>query len=196
MNEPLAATLQRALDRWQHFAPAAGANVTVLDGALGAWHGASGVADVDSGEPMAPGARAYVYSITKTFTAAIALRLAERRTLDLDEHSIRHNDPRLQLGGFANLNVDCARGLSPADSTRLVNSLLELATDRMALIEEATASGEGLSQDVLIRMMLGSTDRFEDYRSDWVRLHILAAFGGTARMRQEGMLVRRPPWSD
>ena len=90
MNEPLAATLQRALDRWQHFAPAAGANVTVLDGALGAWHGASGVADVDSGEPMAPGARAYVYSITKTFTAAIALRLAERRTLDLDEPLERH----------------------------------------------------------------------------------------------------------
>ena len=56
MNEPLATTLQRILDRWQRFAPAAGANVTVLDGTLGARHGASGVADVDSGEPMTPGA--------------------------------------------------------------------------------------------------------------------------------------------
>lgn len=85
MDGTLRAALQRTLDRWQRFAPCAGSNVSVVDAALGSWHGASGLADVDAGTPMPRAARCYVYSITKTFIAARVLQLVERGALGLDE---------------------------------------------------------------------------------------------------------------
>ena len=121
--------------------------------------------------------------------------LEDGRMLDIGEHGILRDDPRLRLSGFANLSADCARGLPSSDSTRLVEAVLGLVTDRMALIEEVTASGEGLSPEVYLRMTLGNPDRFEDYRSDWVRLHVLAAFAEAAMMRHD-VLARKPPWSD
>ena len=85
MDDTLDASLQHALDRWQRFAPCAGTNVSVIDAARGAWHGASGLAEVDAGEPMRPGARAYAYSITKSFAAVLVLRLVDSGALALDE---------------------------------------------------------------------------------------------------------------
>ena len=90
LDKTLGASLQHALERWQRFAPCAGTNVSVHDAARGAWHGASGLAEVDTGEPMRPGARAYVYSITKSFTAVLVLRLVESGALGLDDPIARY----------------------------------------------------------------------------------------------------------
>ncbi|GAA2913864.1 serine hydrolase domain-containing protein [Streptomyces mexicanus] len=56
---------------------------SVRDGAH-AWTGASGVADTDTGRPVAPGMRHRVGSISKTFAAVAVLQLAERGRIRLD----------------------------------------------------------------------------------------------------------------
>jgi CubicO group peptidase (beta-lactamase class C family) len=63
--------LQKALQRWQFFAPCPGANVTIIDSGLGMWSGASGYADIDAAvaQQMPVNGQCYIYSITKTFTA-------------------------------------------------------------------------------------------------------------------------------
>lgn len=45
---------------------------------------AAGVVDRASGRPLAPGAAFRIASVTKTFTAAAVLRLAEEGKVDLD----------------------------------------------------------------------------------------------------------------
>ena len=77
--------LQKALDRWQLFAPYLGTTVTVMDSRLGSWSGASGYADGDAMTPMPVNAPCYIYSITKTFTAICCLQLAEGGAFSLDD---------------------------------------------------------------------------------------------------------------
>lgn len=48
------------------------------------WTGASGLADVDTGRPVAPGMRHRVGSISKTFTAVAVLQQVERGRIRLD----------------------------------------------------------------------------------------------------------------
>ena len=94
MHDSLQQTLQRQIDRWQLFAPCPGTTVTILDSVLGSWHGASGYADADTMKPMPIGARCYIYSITKTFTAIRILQLVEAGTVALDD-AITHYLPEL-----------------------------------------------------------------------------------------------------
>jgi D-alanyl-D-alanine carboxypeptidase len=49
------------------------------------WGGASGVVARGSAEPLTPGHAARLASVTKTYTAAAILRLAEQGRLDLDD---------------------------------------------------------------------------------------------------------------
>lgn len=48
MNVDLQSSLQDVLDRWIHFAPCPGANLTIIDSKFGMWSGSTGYADVDS----------------------------------------------------------------------------------------------------------------------------------------------------
>ena len=80
MDQTLAQTLQRQLERWQRFAPCLGVNVAVADGRRGVWSGAAGGRDIESDAPMPADALFYIYSITKTFVAAWLLRSG----IDLD----------------------------------------------------------------------------------------------------------------
>lgn len=48
------------------------------------WSGATGHADLEAGIPLTPETRMRIGSVSKPFTAAIALRLAEQGLLDLD----------------------------------------------------------------------------------------------------------------
>ncbi|NBF00439.1 beta-lactamase family protein [Nonomuraea sp. KC401] len=61
------------------------------------WRGAAGVADVVSGRPVSTGMRHRVGSVTKTFTAAAVLQLAENGQIGLDT-PIGHYLPRLVPG--------------------------------------------------------------------------------------------------
>ncbi|MEU0189482.1 serine hydrolase domain-containing protein [Streptomyces afghaniensis] len=55
-----------------------------VGGDEGVWRGSSGVHDLRTGRPADPGARFRAGSVTKVFTAAVALQLAAEGRLDLD----------------------------------------------------------------------------------------------------------------
>ncbi len=78
--------LQRMLDRLvsgpRRIAPGVTAYVS---GPHGTWTGAAGVANVNTGEPMRPGVRLRLASVSKTWTATLMLRLAREHRLSLDD---------------------------------------------------------------------------------------------------------------
>ncbi|HEX5781325.1 MAG TPA: serine hydrolase domain-containing protein [Solirubrobacteraceae bacterium] len=59
------------------------ASALVVRGRL-VWAGATGMADIEAERPMTPRTPVYFASVSKTVTAAVALRLAERGRLELD----------------------------------------------------------------------------------------------------------------
>jgi D-alanyl-D-alanine carboxypeptidase len=89
LDGELAAVLQRALDeeraRWQ----IPGAVAAVIVEGEGEWVGASGKADLETGEPMTPETVFGIGSITKSFVAALVLELAEEKVLSLDDRLAR-----------------------------------------------------------------------------------------------------------
>ena len=78
--------LQSVLDHWQRFAPCLGVNLSISYGAdaTSVWHGASGYADTE-GRLMKPCQEGYIYSIGKTFTAVLVMKLVEAAELELDQ---------------------------------------------------------------------------------------------------------------
>lgn len=61
-------------------------------GSAGCWQGTAGVGDIDSGAPVPPNGRFRIGSMTKVFTAVVALQLVGERRLDLDQ-SVQHYLP-------------------------------------------------------------------------------------------------------
>ena len=121
--------------------------------------------------------------------------LHDDRVPDIGAVGIERNDPRLGLAGFVAARVDCARGLQPDDSVRLVGAILDLAEAQAKRIEAATVSGE-IPSDFYYASALGDPEAFEDYSSNWVRLRILAAFGQAARSRYDRLRSRMPSWAE
>src|SRR5690348_7860103 len=68
------------------------------------WAGAAGVADRATRRPLRANAGLRIASVTKTFTAAAILRLAENGELSLDDPIARHLSPAtialLRSGGY------------------------------------------------------------------------------------------------
>jgi D-alanyl-D-alanine carboxypeptidase len=77
--------LQSTLDDERGKANALGMNLGVQRGSCTAWVGASGFGDLAKTKPLQPSDRFRIYSITKTFTAALAFKLIERGSLSLDD---------------------------------------------------------------------------------------------------------------
>ncbi|MFF5844145.1 serine hydrolase domain-containing protein [Streptomyces massasporeus] len=75
-----------------------------VGGKKGTWHGSSGVHDLRTGRPADPAARFRAGSVTKVFTAAVALQLAEEGRLDLDR-SARSYLPELIPAAYAGVTV-------------------------------------------------------------------------------------------
>jgi D-alanyl-D-alanine carboxypeptidase len=90
MKSALQEALQSQLNRWQHFAPCPGTNVTIIDSGRRLWNGASGCRNVDTDEVMNPDSSCYVYSITKTFTAVRVLQLCEQNAVSLNDPIARY----------------------------------------------------------------------------------------------------------
>jgi serine beta-lactamase-like protein LACTB, mitochondrial len=78
------ARARQVLDEAVRAGAAPGAAVAVVVGGTVVWSEAFGVSDIASGAPATPGTRFGVGSISKTFTLAAALALADERKLDLD----------------------------------------------------------------------------------------------------------------
>jgi D-alanyl-D-alanine carboxypeptidase len=89
LDGELAAELQRTLDeeraRWQ----IPGAVAAVIVEGEGEWVGASGKADLETGEAMTPETLFGIGSITKSFVAALMLELAEDKVISLDDRLAR-----------------------------------------------------------------------------------------------------------
>ena len=81
----LANQLQLLLDEYLLFTGEQNASLTVLLPDRVRWHGVSGVQDLQTGTPIAPGAAFRVGSSTKPVIAALSLLLQEDGLLDLDD---------------------------------------------------------------------------------------------------------------
>ncbi|MFG2808945.1 serine hydrolase domain-containing protein [Streptomyces massasporeus] len=75
-----------------------------VGGKEGTWHGSSGVHDLRTGRPADPAARFRAGSVTKVFTAAVVLQLAEEGRLDLDR-SARSYLPDLIPASYKGVTV-------------------------------------------------------------------------------------------
>ncbi|KJK40403.1 peptidase [Streptomyces variegatus] len=75
-----------------------------VGGKEGTWRGSSGVHDLKTGRPADPAARFRAGSVTKVFTAAVALQLAEEGRLDLDR-SARSYLPELIPASYGGVTV-------------------------------------------------------------------------------------------
>ncbi len=75
-----------------------------VGGTEGVWRGSSGVHDLKTGRPADPAARFRAGSVTKVFTAAVALQLAQEGRLDLDR-SARSYLPELIPASYAGVTV-------------------------------------------------------------------------------------------
>ncbi|MEU0242763.1 serine hydrolase domain-containing protein [Streptomyces sp. NPDC006235] len=75
-----------------------------VGGDEGVWRGSSGVHDLRTGRPADPGARFRAGSVTKVFTAAVALHLAAEGRLDLDR-SARSYLPELIPASYGDVTV-------------------------------------------------------------------------------------------
>ncbi|GGT82010.1 serine hydrolase domain-containing protein [Streptomyces coeruleorubidus] len=75
-----------------------------VGGDEGVWRGSSGVHDLRTGRPADPGARFRAGSVTKVFTAAVALQLAAEGRLDLDR-STRSYLPELIPASYGGVTV-------------------------------------------------------------------------------------------
>ncbi len=75
--------------------PGVSAAILFADGSI--WRGTSGLADVAAERPVTPDTGFAVGSITKTFLAALILRLAEEGAIDL-EATVRSYLPQLEIG--------------------------------------------------------------------------------------------------
>ena len=85
MNASSAERLQATLRREVEIRELPGANAEIFADGVSIWCGGAGTVDRGSRERMPSGATFPIYSITKTFTAVAALRLATRGVLALDE---------------------------------------------------------------------------------------------------------------
>ncbi|MEU0109030.1 MULTISPECIES: serine hydrolase domain-containing protein [unclassified Streptomyces] len=75
-----------------------------VGGEEGVWRGSSGVHDLRTGRPADPAGRFRVGSVTKVFTAALALQLAAEGRLDLDR-SARSYLPELIPAAYGRVTV-------------------------------------------------------------------------------------------
>lgn len=77
--------LQARLDQLRERYGVPGISVTILFPDGSAWLGMSGMADVAAEEPVTPSTPFAIASVSKTFTAALVIALAQEGALDLDE---------------------------------------------------------------------------------------------------------------
>jgi len=90
VSHPNSTELHETLEDWQYFSPCLGANVTICDSKNGFWNSASGYSKLNPNQLLESDEKFYIYSITKTFTAIIVLRLIENGAISLDDPIAKH----------------------------------------------------------------------------------------------------------
>jgi D-alanyl-D-alanine carboxypeptidase len=94
VSTPLPPVNPVALQQAINAVPAPGITSAVVSvtGSRGRWSGASGLADVTTGQAASPRDRFRIGSVTKVFTATVVLQLAAEHRLDLDQ-TVQHYLP-------------------------------------------------------------------------------------------------------
>jgi D-alanyl-D-alanine carboxypeptidase len=85
----LASKLQEILDKNRELFAAGGASAAVVIPGEGLWAGASGIADPSTGDPVTRRTLFAIGSVTKTFIAALVLKLSEDGLVRLDDRLAR-----------------------------------------------------------------------------------------------------------
>ncbi|MFK0117496.1 serine hydrolase domain-containing protein [Streptomyces sp. NPDC090994] len=110
-----------------------------VGGTDGTWRGSAGVHDLETGRPADPDGRFRVGSVTKVFTAAVALQLASEGRLDLDR-TARSYLPDLIPASYADVTVrqllNHTHGIPAPD---LPGSTVEEAYANRFLVHDAEA---------------------------------------------------------
>ncbi len=140
--------LQRVLDGLvaSHVAPGVSAYVV---GPHGTWTSAAGRANVVTGEPMRPGTRVRLESVSKLWTATLILRLAEQGRLRLDDRVARWLPGELPYGDRITVRQLLNHTSGMVDSNDIVNapeSYLRQVKDR-ALRTRILATGRRLDRN-------------------------------------------------
>lgn len=113
------------LESFQSRSPAPGIAAALIRGSADHWTGASGTADPVSGEPMTAAHNFALGSMTKSFVAALALRLAEQGRWSLEEPIARYLPPDVDSNGATVREVLAHRSGMPEHVTpRFVSALL------------------------------------------------------------------------
>jgi D-alanyl-D-alanine carboxypeptidase len=96
------------------------AAVVTVTGRSGSWSGASGLADLATGDPATAADEARIGSISKTFIATVVLQLIAQHRISLDQPVqqylpglLRPDDPPITIAEL----LDHTSGLGPADGT-------------------------------------------------------------------------------
>ena len=89
-------SLQARLDQLRERYGVPGISVTILFPDGSSWLGVSGVADVAAKTPVTPSTSFAIASVSKTFTAALVIALAQDGTIELDE-PVRTYLPELKI---------------------------------------------------------------------------------------------------
>lgn len=116
---------QRALDDFVSGHHVPGATAAVVGGRGEAWAGATGLADPDASRPMTPDTQMAIGSMTKSFVAALVLRLVERGQVALDDPIATYLPPKTD-GNGANVEEVLAHrsGIGEHVTPRFVAALL------------------------------------------------------------------------
>jgi D-alanyl-D-alanine carboxypeptidase len=89
VDSQLVSELQETLDKTRDLFAAGGASAAIVIPGEGLWAGASGIADPSTGDPVTPQTVFAIGSVTKTFVAALVLKLSEDGVVRLDDQLAR-----------------------------------------------------------------------------------------------------------
>jgi D-alanyl-D-alanine carboxypeptidase len=89
VDSRLASKLQEILDKNRELFAAGGASAAIVIPGEGLWAGASGIADPSTGDPVTRRTVFAIGSVTKTFIAALVLKLSEDGLVRLDDQLAR-----------------------------------------------------------------------------------------------------------
>lgn len=90
MSHPKSDVFQKIIEDWHYFSPCLGTSITVYDSEFGYSNYADGNRSINPDQPIEQQELFYIYSITKTFTAIVVMRLIENRLISLNDPIINY----------------------------------------------------------------------------------------------------------
>ncbi|MCK5829890.1 MAG: beta-lactamase family protein [Methylococcales bacterium] len=84
-RHPKSDIFKKIIKDWQYFSPCLGANITIYDSDYGYSNYGTGFTSINPEQPLEKKSLFYIYSITKTLTAIVVMRLVENGLISLND---------------------------------------------------------------------------------------------------------------